>query len=124
MLPQGCPLLTAGLETACHCWRMCLLAQTIELLFCPACFCLAADYAFLEEVARADDVAKRVLPPFPAAQLPAHLAALVAAARRRGVTLRLMAPGEGCRLARRWPFWGSAALLPLRSDACSACHKA
>ena len=58
---------------------------------------LISDYRLLEEVARADDNAKRHRPPAARPQLPQALAGLVAQARARGVRLLLMPPGMGRR---------------------------
>eukprot|EP00955_Chlamydomonas_euryale_P039002 351274-Chlamydomonas_euryale.AAC.1 len=53
----------------------------------------AADYHLLEEVQRADDIAKRCRPPYPKQELPPHLSTLVYQANRRHIDLRLMNPG-------------------------------
>ena len=52
------------------------------------------DYRLLEEVRRADDVARRCRPVAPKQQLPPHLAGLVYQASRRRVRLMLMPPGQ------------------------------
>ncbi len=52
-----------------------------------------ADYQLLEEVARAEDVAKRCRPATPKALLPPFLANLVEQAERRHITLMLLSPG-------------------------------
>ncbi|KAI8475030.1 MAG: hypothetical protein J3K34DRAFT_488183, partial [Monoraphidium minutum] len=54
---------------------------------------LLSDYRWLEEVARADDVARRHRPPAPRPQLPQALSALAHQARVRGVSLMIMPPG-------------------------------
>jgi hypothetical protein len=55
--------------------------------------CVPIDYHLLEEVRRADDVARRCRPVAPKPQLPPHLAGLVYQAGRRRVRLMLMPPG-------------------------------
>ena len=59
----------------------------------------APDYRLLEDVKRADDVAKRCRPPGAKPQLPQHLANMVYQAQRRSVKLLIMPPGGwgGCR---------------------------
>lgn len=54
---------------------------------------LVSDYRLLEEISRADDVAKRHRPPAPKAQLPPALSTLVYQADRRKIKLMLMSPG-------------------------------
>ncbi|PNH04040.1 Box C/D snoRNA protein 1 [Tetrabaena socialis] len=59
---------------------------------------LLSDYRLLEEVARAEDVARRCRPPGAKPQLPPHLASLVYQAQWRSVRLLIMPPGgEGAR---------------------------
>ena len=57
------------------------------------------DYRLLEEIERADEVARRCRPPFPKHQLPPHLSTLVYQANRRRIDLRLMNPGMHRRLS-------------------------
>lgn len=52
-----------------------------------------ADYRLLEDVGRAEDVARRHRPMGCRAQLPLPLAGLIQQAERRGVRLLLMPPG-------------------------------
>ena len=55
---------------------------------------LCADFNFLEEVKRAEDVASRTKPPTPCRHLPAYLATLMQQAGHRSTRLLIMAPGE------------------------------
>eukprot|EP00798_Chlamydomonas_sp_ICE-L_P006710 gene6710-3380_t len=60
---------------------------------------LMSDFHVLEEIKRADDIAKRCRPPFPKARLPVHLDNLVRQAQQRRVELVLMNPGMSRRLS-------------------------
>lgn len=53
-----------------------------------------SDFRLLEEIGRADDVARRCRPPAAKPQLPAHLASLVYQGSWRSVKLLIMPPGE------------------------------
>ncbi len=69
---------------------------TLCCVCCVCCACCSApitDYRWLEEVSRADDNARRHRPPVARRELPPPLAALVHAARLRGVRLLIMPPG-------------------------------
>ncbi|EFJ40802.1 hypothetical protein VOLCADRAFT_119886 [Volvox carteri f. nagariensis] len=60
---------------------------------------LLSDFRLLEEIGRADDVARRCRPPAPKPQLPPPLASLVYQASWRSVKLLLMSPGMAKRRA-------------------------
>ena len=74
---------------------------------------LSADYRWLEEVSRADDVAKRSRPPAPKRELPSALSGLVYQARMRGVQLALMNPGQPERKdCSQWRLMHSSRFMP------------
>lgn len=92
------------------------------------CACAPPDYRLLEELQRADDVAKRCRPPFPKAELPPHLSSLIYQAHRRHIDMRLMNPGapsnHGCFGA--WPdsdlqLWGGIELC-IQREAGTKCN--
>ena len=67
---------------------------------------MRADLQLLEEVQRADDVARRCRPPMPKFQLPPHLSTLLYQANRRRIDLRLMNPGGWDRPGSRFSRHG------------------
>ncbi|GIL85384.1 hypothetical protein Vretimale_10669 [Volvox reticuliferus] len=74
---------------------------------------LMSDFRLLEEIGRADDVARRCRPPASKQQLPPYLGSLVYQASRRSVKLLLMPPGMAKRTSnttrydarKRTMFW-------------------
>ncbi|GLI60428.1 hypothetical protein VaNZ11_002581 [Volvox africanus] len=65
---------------------------------------LMSDFRLLEEIGRADDVARRCRPPAPKQQLPPHLGSLVYQASQRSVKLLLMPPGMAKRTSNTTRF--------------------
>eukprot|EP00197_Chlamydomonas_leiostraca_P010150 CAMPEP_0202880592 /NCGR_PEP_ID=MMETSP1391-20130828/35271_1 /ASSEMBLY_ACC=CAM_ASM_000867 /TAXON_ID=1034604 /ORGANISM="Chlamydomonas leiostraca, Strain SAG 11-49" /LENGTH=378 /DNA_ID=CAMNT_0049563117 /DNA_START=104 /DNA_END=1237 /DNA_ORIENTATION=+ len=77
---------------------------------------LLSDYRLLEEVHRAEDVAKRCRPPAARPQLPPHLQSLVYQAGRRRVKLLVMPPGMHKRKTNTTRYDGRTRKLSWRVE--------
>jgi hypothetical protein len=106
---------------------MCMTCTWCATLLCDvtSSWCVAPDYRLLEEVARAEDVARRRRPPAPKRDLPPPLATLVSQARCRGVNLLLMSPGEQQQAQRVPCYWMAPAcsIVTIVPEACRRLHR-